>query len=304
LVPRAPVNVRVGERLTHIRWNYTIRGMAEKKRLWSALALVLTISVPIATARAETAAEVFIPNHPALTDRFSVTAGLLYLDSSTNAVLTTASGGTGVIVNFEDTLGMEDRSYTGLFGFTWRFAERWRLETEYFRLNRDAIKTLATEIKWNDVSYPIGTTVESTFNFYDVRVGASYSFYKTRDKELGVGLGMHVAGITARIAEPNLGDEQGKVLAPLPTLNLYGNFALTDEWALRFRVDYFSLTYDEFGGSLTSTGLDLLYQPFRHVGFGLGLRNYSLEVDLSDPDWHGRVNMQFTGPTLFVTGSF
>jgi hypothetical protein len=117
-------------------------------------------------------------------------------------------------------------------------------------------------------------------------------------------LGLHVSGIKASIESGVTGSESGKVLAPLPTLNLYGNFALTDEWALRFRVDWLSLRYEEYGGSLTSTALDVLYQPFRHVGFGLGLRNYHLKADFANSDWHGRAEMHFTGPTAFVTASF
>jgi len=275
-----------------------------KLRLGVTLAVVLAIPISIATACAETPTDEVLPNHPALNAPFSITLGALYLESKTAAVLTTASGGLGVGVDFEDVLGLEDRSLTGLFGFMWRFSERWRVEAEYFNLDRNANRTLQTEIKWGGEVYPIGTVVNSTFNFYDARLGVGYSFFKRRDKELGAGLGVHAASVRASVGANGIGEESGKVLAPLPTLNLYGNFALTDEWALRFRVDWLSLKYDERGGSLTNTGLDVLYQPFRHVGFGLGLRNYSLKVDLANSDWHGRINMTFVGPTAFVTATF
>jgi hypothetical protein len=264
---------------------------------------VLSVLCNVAPSAAKAADEA-VPNHPVLSDRFNFELGGLYLESKTSALLTTAGGGGGVGIDFEDILGLEDRSLTEIVGFMWRFAERWRLEFEYFRLNRQANRTLQWEIKWGGVTFPIGTNVDSTFNFYDARVGAGYSFYKTRDKELGAGLGLHVSGIKASIESGVTGSESGKVLAPLPTLNLYGNFALTDEWALRFRVDWLSLRYEEYGGSLTSTALDVLYQPFRHVGFGLGLRNYHLKADFANSDWHGRAEMHFTGPTAFVTASF
>jgi len=275
-----------------------------KLRLGVTLAVVLAILISIAMARAETSASDAVPNHPALNAPFSVMLGALYLESKTTALLTTGSGGAGVGVDFEDVLGLEDRSLTGFGGFLWRFSERWRIEAEYFRLNRNANRTLQTEIKWGGLVYPIGTVVNSTFNFYDARLGVGYSFFKRRDKEVGAGLGVHAASIRASIAANGIGDEAGKVLAPLPTLNFYGNFALTDEWALRFRIDWLSLKYQEYGGSLTNTGLDVLYQPFRHVGFGLGLRNYSLKTDYANEDWHGRINMTFLGPTAFVTATF
>jgi len=161
-----------------------------KLRIFFTLAAVFAIPVSIATARAETPASDTVPNHPALNAPFSVMLGALYLESKTAALLTTASGGTGVGVDFEDVLGLEDRSLTGFGGFLWRFSGRWRVEAEYFRLNRNANRTLQTEIKWGGIVYPIGTDVSSTFNFYDARLGVGYSFFKRRDKEVGAGLGL------------------------------------------------------------------------------------------------------------------
>jgi hypothetical protein len=48
----------------------------------------------------------------------------------------------------------------------------------------------------------------------------------------------------------------------------------------------------------------VLYQPFRHVGFGLGVRSLMMDITIEDPDWHGEARMSYTGPTLFMTASF
>jgi hypothetical protein len=137
-----------------------------------------------------------------------------------------------------------------------------------------------------------------------MRVSAGYSFFKTRDKEIGVGLGLHVSGIEASISAAGVGAEAADVLAPLPVLNLYGFFALTDEWAVRMRADWLSLTYDEYTGDVRGIGIDALYQPFRNVGFGLGIRSLTMDLTIDDPDWRGEARLSFQGPTAFVSATF
>jgi hypothetical protein len=264
------------------------------------LAAILASSVG-AAARAQTEA---IPNHPALTDKFSFELGGFYSRSSTQASLGPSSGGTGVIVDFENTLGLDERNLSAIGGFLWRITERWRLEVDYFSLNRDATRTLGTQVEWGNQVFPVGTTVTSKYDFSDIRISGGYSFFKRRDKELGAGLGLHVAGIKTALQAAGVGAEDTDVLAPLPVVNFYGVFALTNEWAVRARVDWLSLNYDIYSGDLRSTAIDVLYRPFRNVGFGFGLRTFVLDVEIDDSDWRGRARTSYTGPTAFVTVSF
>jgi len=268
------------------------------------LILGMAAAYTAAAAPAETGATETIPNHPLFSDRFMFELGGFYARSSTQASLSTAGGGGGVIVDFEDAFGLDERKLTTIGGFTWRMTERWRLEVEYFGLNRSATRTLATDVDWGN-GFTAGTTVDASFNFYDTRVSAGYSFFKRRDKELGIGLGLHVAGIKASVSDTTGGSaEAADVLAPLPVLNLYGLFALTDEWAVRMRMDWLSLTYGDYTGDIRNMAVDVLYQPFRHVGFGLGMRGLILDVKIEDPSWTGRARTAYTGPAAFMTVSF
>ena len=164
-----------------------------------------------------------------MTDRFIFEAGGYYSRSSTQASLGAPTGGVGVIVDFENTLGLEERKPTGIAGFLWRIGERWRLEVDYFSLNRDARRTLATDVEWRGHTFTAGQTVNTSYDFSDIRVSGGYSFFKRRDKELGVGFGLHMAKIEASLQEASFGVAASDVLAPLPVLNFYGAFALTNE---------------------------------------------------------------------------
>jgi hypothetical protein len=113
-----------------------------------------------------------------------------------------------------------------------------------------------------------------------------------------------VATIDASLQATGQGVESTDVLAPLPVVNFYGAFALTNEWAVRMRLDWLSLSYSDYSGDLRNTAVDVLYQPFRNVGFGIGLRNLVLDIEIDKPDWHGKARSTFSGPTAFLTVSF
>jgi len=178
------------------------------------------------------------------------------------------------------------------------------VDLEYFDIARDATRTLAADVQWGDKTFTAGTTVNSTVDFSDLRVSAAYSFFKRRDKELGIGLGLHVAGIKASIQSSGEGAEATDVTAPLPVVNFYGMFALTKEWAVNMRADWLSLTYGDYSGDVRNIEVNALYQPFRNVGFGLGVRSLTIDIDIDSPDWHGRARLAYQGPTAFITASF
>ena len=272
-------------------------------RFWLAgVTLFLGIS-SICAAETATSTEV-IPNHPLLQEKYIVSLGAYYPRATTGAALAPASGGTGVFVNFEDTLDLDRRNLTPTAAFFWRATDKWRVAVDYFAINRDATRTLATDVEWGDKIYTAGTMVDSTFNFSDLRISAAYAFFKRRDKELGIGLGLHVSDMQVSINAAGIGAEGGDVTAPLPVVNFYGMFALTDEWAISTRLDWLSLAYGDYSGDVRNMAIDVLYQPFRNIGFGLGARNLVIDVDVDNPDWHGAARIVFQGPTAFVTMSF
>ena len=249
---------------------------------------------------AETAGS--IPTHPMLNDDLVFTLGIFYPRSTTSAALTPSGGGTGTVINFEDTL--EKRSVAPNAGLFWRATDNWRVDFEYFEIARDATRTLAQDVQWGDLTFTAGTAVHSTFDFSDLRISAAYSFFKRPDKEIGVGLGVHVAGMKASIQSAGIGAEATDVTAPLPVVNLYGMFALTDEWAVNMRADWLSLTYGDYSGDVRNLEINALYQPFRNVGFGLGVRSLVIDVDIDNTDWRGQARLSFQGPTAFMTVSF
>jgi hypothetical protein len=243
-------------------------------------------------------------NHPLLNDTFRVTIGGFYAESNTSARLGTSSGGAGVDVNFEDTLGLEERKWVGEFGAYWRISERWRVDVDYVRLARNATRILSQQITWGDNTFNAGATVNSSLTISDTRVSGGYSFFKTPDKELGIGLGLHMLGYKASIDGGGANARSESVTAPLPVLSLYGNFALTETWALSMRSDWLSLEYDKYSGSIRATRLDIVYQPFKHVAFGLGMHTLNLKLDVQNEHSKFQARSSLQGPAAFLSVSY
>jgi hypothetical protein len=264
---------------------------------------VLGIAV-IAAATAAGAAEGDIPDHPALSAKWYFGAGVFLAKTTTQASLSSSTLGVGAIIDFEDTFGMDDEKTVPGFMARWRINQRWRVEAEYFEFNRSATRATNREVQWGDLVFPLNTEVSSNFDFSDLRVSVSYSFFRTKDKEVGAGLGLHVASYDARLSAAAIGTEAEDVLAPLPVLTIYGQFALTDRWAVSSRLDWLSLNYDKYDGSIGSLGLDVMYQPFRNFGFGIGYRATVFDLTVSENNRDLKVKQNFSGPIFFLTANF
>jgi hypothetical protein len=256
----------------------------------------------IAAATAVGAADGDIPDHPALSAKWYFGAGLFIPQIVTDARLSSTRLGAGAIINFEDSLGIDQEKEVPGFLALWRISHRWRLEAEYFEINRSATRSINRDIQWGDRIFSINTQVSTEFNFSDLRVSVGYSFFRTKDKELGAGIGFHVASYEASLRALNFSESQD-VWAPLPVFKLYGQFALTDRWAVSARLDRLSLNYDKYEGSIGALGVDLLYQPIRHFGFGIGFRSLLFDLKIEEDRRQLQVSQTLQGPIFFITAN-
>ena len=270
------------------------------RAIWQAAILVSGILVAGITQGAEESWK----THPYLEDRWNFQLSVFYPDVSTTARLDNSATGRGTEIDFESDLDLTDRKALGAFLASVRLGEKWRIEAEYFGLNRSGTRTINKTINWGNVSFPINATVSSSFDSDVYRLSGGYSFIKDKQKEIGVALGLFVTDFKASLSTANLGSSTGDTLAPLPTIGVYGAYAFTPRWLVSGRVDYFTLNYDDYDGSLTNAQAQVQYQFTRNFGVGLGYRYVDYDLTATDSSWTGSVEYKFHGPTLFGTLSF
>jgi opacity protein-like surface antigen len=218
----------------------------------------------------------------------------------------------GTVISLEDELDLADRKSTPYLQLGMRAWTNWRFEFEYYLLNRSASKSITRQIDWGDETFPAGATLDTKFDTSIYRLTAGYSFYRTTQAEAGVGFGLHVTDITTRLSgtgtvgggTASFQNEGHDVLAPLPTVGLFGTYRFTDQLSVRGRADYLSLTIGDYHGRLTNAFGGLDWRFTKNVGAGVGYRyvKYNLRVEKSN--FHGEVDYTFKGPTFFLNVGF
>ncbi len=242
--------------------------------------------------------------NPGLQDAWTFQLGAFIPSVDTTAHLNSASGAIGTSVSLEDDLGFSDRKALGSFFAGARLGQRWKVEFEYFQLNRSNSRAISKTINWGDKTYPINTTVDGKFDSTVYRLSGGYSFVKTDQAELGASLGLFVTDFKASLSASGIGGQSADTLAPLPTIGLYGAYAFSPRWLLTGRVDYFSLNYNDYDGSLKSVSAGIDYRVTRNFGVGAGYRYVDYDLTVSKSNFNGGVRYKFSGPTVYAIASF
>jgi hypothetical protein len=230
----------------------------------------------------------------------------------------------GPPLDIEDLLGVKDSKVAAWGGVSWRFARRHTVEFEYFELNRGASEsdTFEPPIQVGDFIIEAGEISTS----YDTAVGRlTYGFSMIRGErsDLQLKAGLYIAslkadlGLAGAICDPTTmppmppgcpveatASESEDVSAPLPHLGLSYAYAITPTVVINLAALGFAVELDNIDGSIIELDADVAWQPWRNVGFGLGLRYFETDVESSGSELNGSFNFSYFGPSLFVQATF
>jgi hypothetical protein len=232
--------------------------------------------------------------------------------SSTARLDVPSTGRPGTVISLEDELDLADRKSTPYVQLGMRAWTDWRFEFEYYPINRSASRSITRQIDWGDETFPVGAQVDSKFDTSIYRVTAGYSFYRTTQAEAGVGFGFHVTDIATRLSgtgtvgggTASFQSEGHDVLAPLPTVGIFGTYRFTDQWSVRGRADYLSLKIGDYDGKLINALAALDWRFTKNFGAGVGFRYVKYNIGVTKSNFHGEVDYRFQGPTFFLNAGF
>ena len=245
-------------------------------------------------------------------ETFSFSAGgfLNAMDSSVRL----GTKNLGIEVDVEDALGFDVSTAVFRLDAAWRFKKnlRHRLDFNWFAIRRDGSKTLLEDFEIGDTTFPVNTVIESNFDIDIFRVGYSYSFFQDDRMDLAVSGGFFIMPISFQVRAEGIfeGEENADITAPLPTLGLRFDFAITPKWILRNHFDIFYLALGDYKGNIMSFGSAIEWIPFKHVGFGLGFDSFNLGVEaenddnIAGVDFAGNIKFGYFGALLYVKAFF
>jgi hypothetical protein len=214
-------------------------------------------------------------------------------------------------VDMED-LGFDEDLVSPVAGLIFNFGKRWNLRLDYFGYHDDVNKTAGFYFEFEDLIVPIGVSIDSSIDLDIYALNLGYNFFHSERARFGVGIGVHSADISLKIAAKGvvgdkdilLGEGREDLIAPLPNLYAFGAYAFTERIILRYGGGWLSMSYDEWEGSYVYANAFLEYWPFRYAGFGAGYRYVRADIENDTGKRKETYEVKLPGPILYVTFGF
>lgn len=274
------------------------------------LRLVLTIA-PLLPLAAQ-ASEWIQPG----TERFVIAGGVFLPAIDTKLRVNNSNSDVGPSVDVEDQFRLSSRKSTGYIEGRFRLGKNHRLNLAWFKLDRDASATATQDIEIGDGEIiQAGASMYTRLNMDIFPFSYAYSFIRNDTHELAGFLGVHWADIdffidaSAWVQDTNgQGSISAKADAPMPLVGLDYRHFLSPRWTAGLNVGFFKLNLSDdastFSGSLYNLRADTEYWFWKHVGIGVALNAFGLDVDVNDDAWHGSLDYDYWGPQLYVKARF
>lgn len=247
-----------------------------------------------------------------LEDKFGFSLGGYLVDFRTDA---SAGFGTlvGTSIRLEDDLGVDDGKSTFRLGGFYRFNSRHGLDASFFNLNRSGSRVTEGQIEFNGVLYDVGAQVDSDFDVTLFKVNYRYSFINNGKTEAGFSAGLSTYSFNllldgeATVEENRQIIERVRVeeaiLAPVPTMGMFINHAITPKWILRMQAEFLDLDTGDFAGRLVDSSITFEYYFSKHIGIGFGTNTTDIRFENSGTDPYS-VDYRQSGLVWYVSAVF
>ena len=242
-----------------------------------------------------------------LSDRFNISLGGFLLSTDTELRVDGATRGTEI--DAERDLGLKDSDRFRIDAY-WRMTPRQKIRLMYFDTSQEARKTLEDEIVFNDTVYPVNLEVRATSETKVIELAYEYTFVKREMYDLSGSFGIHnhkfETGLSGELNGqqlPNL-TNSAEANGPLPVLGLHGVWRFHEKFYIDAMIQYFSISIDEYDGSVTDYTASAVWQFSQHWGVGAGWNNFVTKVDVDGANFDGHLRWRYGGARVFVTASF
>jgi len=239
-----------------------------------------------------------------MSDKWMLRLGAYIVDDAHTTVAINTPVGVGTIVDYQRDLGGDDSDTIPRIDAFYRFNERHRLDFTWFSIDRQGERTLAIDVTIGDETFNESETVFSDIKYELYALRYNYSFYNSPKVELAVSAGLNITDYDLKF-QTDTGDkaESAGLTVPLPLFGLRMVYTVTPKWYLRYVSEAFFIDIDDtLRGALLNYELSTEYRIFKHFALGIGFARISLDADVNDDDWQGKLTDSYRGLTAF--GSF
>jgi hypothetical protein len=245
-------------------------------------------------------------------ERFTFGLGAVLNSFGTNVRLDNSNQGQrGDNVNLKDDLGVDQDASSFWATAEWRFAPRHRIGINYSQFKLTGTRTLTRDIVIDDESYPVGATLSSELKLQIIPIAYSYSVIKTEKDELAATIGVHWSRVSFKAqgsVSLNGSDANADVTAdanlPLPLFGLRYDHNFSERWSAGLQGGYFPLNFGSLDGDIWTARAQVEYRFAKHVGLGLAVEGFQLNVESSQGSWQGEIKYGYWGPQIYLKSRF
>lgn len=235
-------------------------------------------------------------------ETFSVSLGGFLAGIKSDISISGSQMGLGININLEDALGLSTSTFAFRGEAEYNIGSRRRshIRLSYFGLIRNSNKTLEAELEIGNSVFPIGTELRSKFNLHIIRGLYDYAYFKDERISLGVSGGLYILPVNFELGAGDVIEENAAFVAPLPVIGVRNTFNITPKIAIKQCVEVLYIKISNYQGSISDLNLWLEYNPFKHLGFGLGYNTFQLNFNSiqnaeNNRDFKGSVETGYSG---------
>jgi hypothetical protein len=234
-------------------------------------------------------------------ERFSVSLGGFLTTMNSNISIDGQEMGLGVNLNLEDALGLSTSSTVirGEAEYNFGSKKRSHVRMGYFGLFRNASKILEAELEIGGSVFPVGAEINSKYNMQIYRGMYDYAFFRDERIMLAASVGLYILPVDFSLRTGEIIDESANIIAPLPVVGFRNAFIIAPKVTLKQNVEFLYVKTASFRGLISDLNIWLEYNPFKHLGFGLGFNtfrfNFSAYDTIGNRDFKGSVSTEFSG---------
>ncbi len=244
-------------------------------------------------------------------DKFKLSIGAFLPAIDSELKVNSKKIGRGTSIDLESDLGFDDDVSLGRIQMYWRFAKKHRLYFGYYGFDRDALHTLQKDIVIGDKIFSVGAELYSNWEIDFVYASYGYSFFQGEKWELSGSLGLYYLDtvVTFRGAASIIGGPFGGISGelteeagldlPIPLFGLAAEYYITPKWRALVKVSYFTISFDEWDGSIFDASAFLEFLFHKNFGIGAGYSYFDADVERERERRIGQLDYQYSAVQIY-----
>ena len=242
-------------------------------------------------------------------DKFKLAAGVFLPAIDSQLKINSKTLGEGTSIDLENDLGFDEDITLGRLEGYWRFAKSHRLYFGYYGFNRDASTKIEKQIEIDDKIFEVGAELKSSWDVDFIFASYAYSFFQGKQWELSASLGLYylrntitLTGIGKISGEEEVGaelSEESSLDLPIPLFGLEAEYYFTPKWRAIVGASYFTISLDEWDGSLFQCSANLEYLFHKYFGLGVGYTYFDIDVERDTAKRVTHLDYTYSGAQIY-----